>query len=650
LKFDWNLSSQDAAVTSLTPSYDHIVVVVEENHSLSGIIGNPQAQFIDSLANGGALLTNYHAVTHPSEPNYFALYAGSTFGVADDADHVEPGPTLASILQAGGKTFTGYIDTGSPRKHNPWESFSEGLTVERNFSAFPSSDFSLLPAVSFVIPNLIDDMHDGTVAQGDQWLQSNLGGYAQWALTHNSLLIVVWDEDDFLGTNLVPAILYGAHVKPGQYTTSYNHYDLLNTLLTANNLQAPNNAANAMGIGNGVFINGPPAITSNGGGDSASIAISENTIAVTKVVATDPDVGTTLTYAIAGGADAAQFQIDAATGALSFKIAPDYEFRTDADHNNSYIVQVRASDDNLADDQTITVNVSDIRVANDFNADETSDVFWRNNSTGHTGLWVMNNGVQTWQDLGGSGADHKVAGIGDFNGDGSSDILWRNDSTGHVGIWEMHNNVQTWHDLGGSGVDHKAVGIGDFNGDGTADVFWRNDSSGHVGIWEMHNNVATWRDLGGSGVDHKVVGIGDFNGDSTADIFWRNDSSGHVGIWEMHNNVATWRDLGGSGVDHKVVGIGDFNGDGTADMLWRNDASGHVGIWEMHNNVQTWHDLGGSGVDHKVAGIGDYNGDGTSDVFWRNDASGHVGIWEMHNNVPTWYDLGGSGVDHSFIV
>jgi VCBS repeat-containing protein len=286
----------------------------------------------------------------------------------------------------------------------------------------------------------------------------------------------------------------------------------------------------------------------------------------------------------------------------------------------------------------------------DFNADGTSDVLWRNNSTGHLGIWQMKNSVQSWQDLGGSGVDHKVAGIGDFNRDGTADLFWRNDATGHVGTWEMHNNVPIWHDLGGSGVDHKVVGIGDFNGDGTSDVLWRNDGSGHTGFWEMHNNVQTWRDLGGSGVDHKVVGIGDFNGDGTSDVLWRNDGSGHTGFWEMHNNVQTWRDLGGSGVDHKVVGIGDFNGDGTSDVLWRNDASGHTGFWEMHNGVQTWRDLGGSGTDHKVAGIGDYSGDGTSDVFWRNDATGYTGFWEMHNNVPTWHDLGGSGIDHSFIV
>jgi hypothetical protein len=299
---------------------------------------------------------------------------------------------------------------------------------------------------------------------------------------------------------------------------------------------------------------------------------------------------------------------------------------------------------------TGTVGAAASVAANDFNADGMSDVFWRNNSNGHTGIWEMRNNVSTWRDLGGSGVDHKVVGSGEFSGDQTTDLFWRNDSSGHVGIWEMHNGLPTWRDLGGSGVDHKVVGVGKFNSDATSDILWRNDSSGHVGIWEMHNNVQTWRDLGGSGVDHKVVGVGDFNGDGTSDILWRNDSSGHVGIWEMRNNVPTWRDLGGSGVDHKVVGIGDFNGDNTSDILWRNDSSGHVGIWEMHNSVPTWRDLGGSGVDHKVVGVGFYNNDTTSDIFWRNDSTGHVGIWEMHNNIPTWRDLGGSGVDHAFIV
>jgi phosphatidylinositol-3-phosphatase len=66
---------------------DHIVVVVEENHGYSQIIGNPDAAYINSLAAVGTLFTNYHAVSHPSEPNYFALFAGSTQGIRDDGTY-----------------------------------------------------------------------------------------------------------------------------------------------------------------------------------------------------------------------------------------------------------------------------------------------------------------------------------------------------------------------------------------------------------------------------------------------------------------------------------------------------------------------------------------------------------------------------------
>lgn len=79
-------------------------------------------------------------------------------------------------------------------------------------------------------------MHSGTVAQGDAWLQANLAAYAQWALTNNSLLVVVWDESDddaTQKTNQVPAILYGANVVPGNYSTAYNDYNLLSTITGA---------------------------------------------------------------------------------------------------------------------------------------------------------------------------------------------------------------------------------------------------------------------------------------------------------------------------------------------------------------------------------------------------------------------------------
>jgi hypothetical protein len=104
--------------------------------------------------------------------------------------------------------------------------------------------------------------------------------------------------------------------------------------------------------------NDAPAIASNGGGATAGVSIAENGTAVTTVTANDVD-GPSLAYTIIGGADAAKFQIDASTGALAFVTAPDFEAPADADGNNSYVVEVRASDGSLADTQTITVSITD---------------------------------------------------------------------------------------------------------------------------------------------------------------------------------------------------------------------------------------------------------------------------------------------------
>ncbi len=236
-----------APPSSGVPHYDHVVVVVMENHDYGEIIGNTaQAPYINSLVTSGALLTNYSdSGSHPSEPNYFALYAGSTFGVTDDNFHSETSPSLATILQAAGKTFTGFVEGGgSDQNHNPWEYFPEGTSVEKDFATYwPTGNFSSLPDVSFVIPNVNNDMHNGTIAQGDAWLRANIDAYAQWAKANNSLLDIVWDEGS--SGDHVANILVGANVVPGTYSTAYDHYSTLSTILAANGLSGPNDAATA---------------------------------------------------------------------------------------------------------------------------------------------------------------------------------------------------------------------------------------------------------------------------------------------------------------------------------------------------------------------------------------------------------------------
>src|SRR5579859_2345981 len=234
-------STPGTAVQAL-PHYAHVVVVVMENHTAGEVIGT--APYITSLARQGADFTRSYAVTHPSQPNYLALFSGSTHGVTSDTCPLTfSAPNLGADLLAHGQTFAGYSEglpaTGSTtctqgnyaRKHVPWTDFSNvPASVSKPSAAWPAHNFGSLPAVSFVIPNLCDDMHNCPVATGDAWLKKNLSSYVAWAATHNSLLIVTWDEDDRSGPNLIPTIIVGQHVRPGSYRTQISHYSVLRTI------------------------------------------------------------------------------------------------------------------------------------------------------------------------------------------------------------------------------------------------------------------------------------------------------------------------------------------------------------------------------------------------------------------------------------
>ncbi|MGZ4133916.1 MAG: alkaline phosphatase family protein [Tumebacillaceae bacterium] len=254
---------QVKAVTAV-PRPDHVVVVMEENHSYSEIIGSSSAPYINSLANSGAKFTNSHGVEHPSQPNYLDIFSGSNQGVTSDTTPYTFTTTnnLGSKLIAAGLTFGGYSEdmpsvgyTGSNynkyyRKHNPWVDFTN-IPSSANMpftSTYWPTDFSNLPTVSFVIPNQNDDMHDGTIAAADTWLKNNLDSYVQWAKTHNSLLIVQWDEDDNSANNQIPTIFVGPMVKQGSYSENINHYNVLRTIEDMYGLPYVGNSATAATI------------------------------------------------------------------------------------------------------------------------------------------------------------------------------------------------------------------------------------------------------------------------------------------------------------------------------------------------------------------------------------------------------------------
>jgi PKD repeat protein len=134
---------------------------------------------------------------------------------------------LESLPSVG---FTGCSSGNYVRKHNPAVNFPAVPTSSNlPLTAFPT-DFSTLPAVSFVVPNLQNDMHDGTIATGDTWVQQNMKPYVSWAMQHNSILVVTWDEDDYTSANRIPTIFVGAGITPGRYSETINHYNVLRTI------------------------------------------------------------------------------------------------------------------------------------------------------------------------------------------------------------------------------------------------------------------------------------------------------------------------------------------------------------------------------------------------------------------------------------
>ncbi len=224
------LACQDAKVVgtpahgwpSGLPVYDHVVIVIEENKYPEQVVGNEAAPYINSvLAAQGASLTQMFAEEHNSEGNYFWLFSGSNQGVGfqdvipdekNSSTYPFSASNLGEQLLRKGLTFKGYSEdlpeigntvahSGNyARKHVPWISFGNipnGSSADSScnlpFAQFPQ-DFSTLPTVAIVVPNLINDMHDppkdiaASVRNGDAWLAKNIGPYYEWAKTHNSLV------------------------------------------------------------------------------------------------------------------------------------------------------------------------------------------------------------------------------------------------------------------------------------------------------------------------------------------------------------------------------------------------------------------------------------------------------------------------------
>jgi hypothetical protein len=246
-------------ISAVVPRPDHVVVVILENEKRSSVIGSARAPYLNELAARGANLTHSYGVTHPSQPNYLALFSGSTRGVTSDAcpQRFPKADNLGHQLRAAGFSFAGYAEsmprvgfTGCmsgryQRKHNPWVNFTNlPASVNRPFGAFPR-DYRKLPTVSFVSPNMCHSMHDCSIRTGDRWMKKHLDRYARWATRHNSWLVVTFDENAGGTINPIPTIILGDQVRPGRHAQKINHYTLLRTIEDAYGLSALGHAAAA---------------------------------------------------------------------------------------------------------------------------------------------------------------------------------------------------------------------------------------------------------------------------------------------------------------------------------------------------------------------------------------------------------------------
>lgn len=240
------------------PRSNHVVVVVEENHSYSSVIGSSSMPYLNSLAARYGLAKQYYANTHPSIGNYFEMTTGQIITNNDNfTSTVTTDNTVRHMLNAA-KTWKSYVeglpsvgyiggDTGSyVRHHNPFSYFSDvrNSSVER-LNLVPATHFLTdvsnhsLPQFSFLVPDEANDGHNGSLAQADSWLKAHIGPLlSSTAFQQDGILIIVFDEsfdsDTAHGGGHIATVVVGPKVKKGYKSTLfYNHQSLLKTVLKA---------------------------------------------------------------------------------------------------------------------------------------------------------------------------------------------------------------------------------------------------------------------------------------------------------------------------------------------------------------------------------------------------------------------------------
>jgi phosphatidylinositol-3-phosphatase len=242
------------------PAFSHVFVIVMENHEYGAVIGSAAAPYVNSLAASYGLATAYYAASHPSLPNYLALTAGSTFGIASDCTTCYVGATnIADQVEASGRTWKAYMeDMPTPcfmgassgnyaMKHDPFMYYTD---IRDNavrcaahvlpFTQFgPDMSSGQVPSFVWITPNMCNDTHDCSVATGDAWLHSVVPTITgSDAFRSGGVLFITWDEGstnagccgDAWGGHVATLVISSRAISGYRSAIPENHYSLLRTI------------------------------------------------------------------------------------------------------------------------------------------------------------------------------------------------------------------------------------------------------------------------------------------------------------------------------------------------------------------------------------------------------------------------------------
>ena len=259
------------------PNFSHVFLIVMENEESTGIMGNNAAAYINTLATGHGLATQYFAVSHPSLPNYLALTAGSTFGIASDCTGCYVDATnIADQVESSGRSWKGYLESMPSscyvgdaypymQKHNPFIYYNDVRTNPARCAehVVPFTQLSTdlvngtVPNLAWITPNMCNDMHDCSIATGDAWLANVVPGIlASSAFQNGGVLFITWDEGESsagccgnaAGGQVATLVIAPNGVAGLRSTIAETHYSLLRTIEDAWGLSALGQAASAVAM------------------------------------------------------------------------------------------------------------------------------------------------------------------------------------------------------------------------------------------------------------------------------------------------------------------------------------------------------------------------------------------------------------------